>query len=248
MYDYGYSSGLDYGSQLGYYMSNGLYGFSTVLVIIMFFAALYASYHVKSVYRKYDKVQNKRGITAEQAVAAVLRYYNVQGVTIQHISGNLTDNFNPSTGVISLSDSVYGKSSIAAIGVACHEAGHAAQHAEGYKPIQLRNMIVPLCNIGSNLGIPIALVGFFLGLDQLVLFGLLLYSLIAIFQFVTLPVEFNASKRALKVIKETGLLEGGEEKGAYKVLRAAAMTYVVALATTLANLLRYVAIFTRRRD
>lgn len=242
------TGGTNYLSSLQYYMSDGLYSFSTILVLLAFIAAIVASIRVKSTYRKYDKIESRRRITAEQAVAAVLHYYNVQGVQIQHISGNLTDNYNPSTNIISLSDSVYGRSSIAAIGVACHEAGHAAQHAEGYKPIKIRNAIIPICNIGSNLGIPLALVGFFLSIDSLVLIGLLLYSLIAVFQFITLPVELDASHRALKVIRETGLLEEEEQKGAYRVLKAAAMTYVVALATVLANLLRYIAIFTRKRD
>ena len=178
----------------------------------------------------------------------MLDFYGITNVSIQHISGELSDNYNPSTNIISLSDSTYGHSSIAAIGVACHEAGHAAQHAQGYVPIKVRNAIVPICNIGSAAGVPLALIGIFLNMSGLVYFGLLLYSFVALFQFATLPVELDASHRALKVIDETKMLEGNEYSGARKVLTAAAMTYVVAVATALANLLRFVVIFLGGRN
>ena len=161
----------------------------------------------------------------------------------------LSDHFDPRSKVIRLSKEVYYGNSVASVGIACHEAGHAAQHAQGYVPIKVRNAIIPVCNIGSYLGIPIAFAGYFLGFEPLVLIGLGLYSLIAVFQLVTLPVEFNASSRAVKVIDEAGLLRSEEEiRGTKKVLSAAAMTYVAALAVTLANLLRFAILFFGRSN
>ncbi len=240
---------------LGNYYFDGAYGWTYILVLITFFAAAIASRRVNSVYSKFDKVRSTKGLTAEQAAQRVLDHYGVKGVTIQPIAGNLTDNFNPQTNIISLSESVYGHTSIAAIGVACHEAGHAAQHAEGYVPIKLRNAVVPVTNFGSRAGLPIAILGVVLASATqgamgygLVYFGLLLYAFITIFQFITLPVELNASRRALKVIDETGMLEGSEYNGAKAVLTAAAMTYVVAAASALASLLRYAVILLNRSD
>ena len=241
MYDY---------STLGAYSqyTGSGYMLSYLLVIACFFAALIASARVKSVYAKYDQVAASRGLTAEEAARKVLEYYGITNVAIQHISGELSDNFNPKTNIISLSDSTYGHSSIAAIGVACHEAGHAAQHAQGYVPIKIRNSIIPICNIGSAAGIPLAILGIILNLTGLVYFGLILYAFVALFQFATLPVELDASRRALKVINETQMLSGNEYTGAKKVLTAAAMTYVVAVATALANLLRFVVVFLGNRN
>ena len=150
--------------------------------------------------------------------------------------------------MIRLSDGVYNCTSIAAVGMACHEAGHAAQHANGYVPIKIRNAIIPICNIGSMAGIPLAIIGLFLSSELLINLGLLLYSFVAIFQLATLPVEFNASARAIRVIKDSGMLMVDEVPGARKMLTAAAMTYVAALATSLANLLRLLLIFGRRND
>ena len=211
---------------LSAYGIGSAYTWSYILVLVCFFAALIASSRVKSVYAKFDEYKASKGLTAEQAAQRVLDYYGITNVSIQHIPGELSDNFNPKTNIISLSDSTYGHSSIAAIGVACHEAG-----------------IIPVCNIGSAAGIPLALIGIFLNMSGLVYFGLLLYAFVALFQFVTLPVELDASHRALKVIDETKMLEGNEYTGARKVLTAAAMTYVVAVATALANLLRFVIVF-----
>lgn len=233
---YGYQ-GLGTLSNYGF---GSVYTWSYILVIACFIAALIAQFRVKSVYSKYDKYESMKGLTAEQAAQRVLDYYGITNVSIQHISGDLSDNYNPSTNIISLSDSTYGHSSIAAIGVACHEAGHAAQHAQGYVPIKIRNAIIPVCNIGSVAGVPLAILGIFLNMSGLVYFGLLLYAFVAFFQFATLPVELDASHRALKVIDETKMLEGNEYNGARRVLTAAAMTYVVAVATALANLLRLV--------
>ena len=205
---------------------------------------------MKSTYSKYSNIFSSRGITAEQAARKVLDYYNVQGVEFNRVRGSLTDFYDPRSNSISLSDAVYGQCSVAAIGVACHEAGHAAQHAQGYLPIKIRNAIIPVCNIGSYLGLPIAFLGFFLNIYEIVLVGFLMYALIAVFQIVTLPVELDASRRAMKVIAETDILYGDEQKGARKVLTAAAMTYVAALASVILNILRFAMILGvgRRRD
>ncbi len=228
-----------------YFDSNMLY---LLLVVPAFILSLIAQAKVKTTYSKMSKVRNTSGYTGAQAAAAVLRYYGITDVHIVETTGKLSDHFDPRHKVIRLSREVYYGNSIAAVGIACHEAGHAAQHAQGYVPIKVRNVIVPVCNIGSYLGIPLAFAGYFLGFEPLVLIGLGLYSLITVFQLVTLPVEFNASSRAVKVIDETGLLRGDEEiKGAKKVLSAAAMTYVAALAVSLANLLRFAVLFLGRR-
>lgn len=229
----------------GYYMdSTWLY---LILVVPAFILSLVAQAKVKSTYSKMAKVRNTSGYTGAQAAAAVLRHYGIMDVRIEETSGKLSDHFDPRSKVIRLSREVYYGNSIAAVGIACHEAGHAAQHNQGYVPIKVRNAIIPVCNIGSYLGIPLAFAGYFLGFEPLILVGLGLYSLIAVFQLVTLPVEFNASARAIRVIDENGLLRSEEEiSGAKKVLSAAAMTYVAALAVTLANLLRFAILFLGR--
>lgn len=218
-----------------------------ILVIPAFIVSLVAQARVKSTYGKMAKIRNTSGYTGAQAAAAVLRHYGIMNVRIEETTGKLSDHFDPRSNVIRLSREVYYGNSIAAVGIACHEAGHAAQHAQNYVPIKIRNSIIPVCNIGSYLGIPLAFAGYFLGFEPLILVGLGLYSFIAIFQLATLPVEFNASARAIRVIDETGLLRSQEEiSGAKKVLSAAAMTYVAALAVTLANLLRFAILFLGR--
>ena len=220
-----------------------------LLVVPMLILSLVAQVMVKSAFAKQSKVLSARGLTGEQAAARVLYHYGIPDVRIEHsTSGTLSDHFDPKSNVIRLSDGVYGSSSVAAIGIACHEAGHAAQHAQGYVPIKIRNAILPACNIGSKLGLPLAVIGYFLGFEPLVSVGLLLYALIAVFQFATLPVEFNASKRAITVIEDTNMLGVDEISGARKVLTAAAMTYVTALLVSLANLLRFVLRFSSRRN
>ncbi len=216
-----------------------------ILVIPALIISMWAQYKVKSNFNKFSSVLNSRGITGAAAAQAILSYYNIADVSVRQIAGSLTDNFNPQTNVISLSQSVYGSSSIAAIGVACHEAGHAAQHAEGYTPIKIRNTIIPICKIGSAAGLPLAVLGLILSFGPLVYLGLGLYATVFVLQLVTLPVEFDASKRALKVIEETGLLYNEEIDGARKVLQSAALTYVASMLVSLANLLRFILRFTR---
>lgn len=220
-----------------------------LLVVPMLILSLIAQVMVKSAFSKQSKVLSSRGLTGEQAAARVLYHYGITDVRIERSpSGTLSDHYDPKSNVIRLSDGVYGSSSVAAIGIACHEAGHAAQHAQGYVPIKIRNAILPVCNIGSKLGLPLAIIGYFLGFEPLVSIGLILYALIAVFQFATLPVEFNASKRAIDVIEDTNMLGVEEIGGAKKVLTAAAMTYVTALLVSLANLLRFVLRFSSRRN
>ena len=214
-----------------------------LFVVPAFLLALGAQILVKSTYKKMSKEMNVRGITGAAAAAAVLRHYGIIDVRVVATSGKLTDHYDPKAKVIRLSEGVYNTASVAAVGIAAHEAGHAAQHAQSYAPIRVRNAILPVCNIASYAGIPLAMIGYFLGFEPLIIVGLALYSAIAVFQLVTLPVEFNASSRALAVINETGLLGDEEKSKAAKVLRAAAMTYVASLAVTLANLLRFVMIF-----
>ena len=213
-------------------------------VLIFAFAA---QIRVKSTYKKYASVPNSKHITGAMAAQSVLNSYGISDVRIERCAGKLTDNYSPNEKVIRLSDGVYSGTSVAAVGIACHEAGHAAQHAENYVPNKIRSALVPITNFGSRFGLIIAFLGYFLAYLStnsdigfyVIIFGLALYGLVALFQLVTLPVEFNASRRALRVIQETGLLADDEFYGAKSVLTAAALTYVAALATAIANLLYY---------
>lgn len=218
-----------------------------ILIVPVLIVSLIAQARVNSAYNRYSGVNNMRGLTGAAAAQAVLDFYGVQGVRIEHIRGKLNDHYDPKTNVIRLSDGVYGSCSIAAVGIACHEAGHAAQHAEGYSPIKVRNALLLPAQIGSNAAIPLAIIGIFFGSQFLMNFGIFLYAAVMLFQLFTLPVEFNASRRALSVIQATGLLAQSETDGAQKVLRAAAMTYVAAFAMSAANLLRLL-LLTKRRD
>ena len=212
--------------------------------------ALWAQYRVKSTFNRFSKVSNSRGLTAAGVARQILDNNGLHNVTIERIAGNLTDHFDPKSNVVRLSDSVYGSMSVASIGVAAHEVGHAIQHATGYTPIKIRTKLVPVTNIGSSLGIWIAVFGLFIS-PKIALFGVLLYSLVAVFQIVTLPVEFNASSRAIKTLESQYILDGEELDGAKKVLSAAAMTYVAALASSLATILRLllrIAMMSGRRD
>lgn len=221
-----------------------------LLVVPAFILSLWAQIRVKGTYKKMSAVRNSRNLTGAQAASRVLYEHGITDVTIERVGGELTDHYDPRTNVIRLSDGVFDSTSVAAVGIACHEAGHAVQYAKGYAPIKMRNSILPVCNIGSRFGIPLAVIGLFIwGTVGRYLFwaGILLYSLVALFQLVTLPVEFNASHRALEAIDNTGMLVGEEYKGAKKVLTAAALTYVAALAVSLANLLRLILRNTNRR-
>lgn len=211
--------------------------------------ALFAQLKVSSTFNRYSKVASSRGYTGAQAAEAVLRAHGVNNVRIERVSGKLTDHYDPRSNVIRLSDGVYGSTSVAAMGVAAHEAGHAVQYAQGYGPIKLRSAIIPVCNVGSQLSMVLIIVGLLLYSQALLGVGILLFSLAVVFQLVTLPVEFNASRRAIETLERGWLLEGDELRGAKKVLGAAAMTYVAALLVSLAYLLRYLVLFSgRRRD
>lgn len=209
--------------------------------------SLLAQWKVKSSYRKYSQIGNTRGLTGAAAAKRVLDFYGIYDVRIERVSGKLTDHFDPTNKVIRLSSGVFDGISIAAVGIACHEAGHAAQHAEGYTPIKIRSAIIPITRFGSTAGIFIALLGYLLAFDPLVSIGLLLYFFIVLFQLVTLPVEFNASSRAIKVISETNMLTAAELPQAKNMLSAAAMTYVAALIVSFANFLRILLRFSGRR-
>ena len=227
-----------------YYLSNYYY---IILVLPMIILSMIASAKVNSSFKKYSKVMSQRGLTGAQAAFEILRHYGITDVRIERVSGNLTDHFDPRTNVIRLSDKVYSSTSVAAIGVACHEAGHAAQYAQNYAPIKLRNTVLPVANLGSKLGIPLAILGFFLGFTSLAYAGVIFFSFAVLFQLITLPVEFNASKRAIQVIGDADILSEEEKAGAKKVLTAAAMTYVASLAVSIASLLRLILTVNRRR-
>lgn len=211
--------------------------------------SLAASAMVKSAFAKYSRVRNSRSLTGAQAAEQLLRLNGVTGVRIERVSGNLTDHFDPRSNTIRLSESVYDSPSVAAVGVACHEAGHACQHAQGYFPNKLRSMILPVANIGSKLSWLFIFIGLLLPTryDFFVTIGIVMYAAAVLFTVVTLPVEFNASSRALKTIKENGLLTAEEYPGAKKTLTAAAMTYVASAATAILQLLRLILIFGNRR-
>ena len=234
------------------------YGFDwtyVVLVLPCILLSLWASSNVNSTFKRYAKQFSSRRITGADAARRVLAANGVHGVRIDRVSGNLTDHFDPKTNVIRLSDSVYDSTSTAAIGVACHEAGHAVQYAESYAPIKLRAAIIPLTNFGSKLAMPLILLGIvctFLGefSNMLVYAGIAAFGMSLVFQLVTLPVEFNASRRAMRAIEDANILTEEEQRGARKTLKAAAMTYVAATAVALAQLLRLIMLFggRRRRD
>ncbi len=219
-----------------------------VLVLPAFLVALWAQARVKSTFNKFNGYRTASGLTGAEAARRVLDANGLQHVRIEHIAGELTDHYDPKTDVIRLSDSTYNSASIASIGVAAHEAGHACQYAQDYAPIRVRTAIVPICNIGANVSWPVILLGYFVGLRPLVFIGIALFSLSVLFQLVTLPVEYNASDRALSALETGGIMTNDELSGAKKVLGAAAMTYVAALAVSIANLLRLVMIFGRRSN
>ena len=211
-----------------------------IIVLPAVFFAMWASHNVNSTYKKYAKVATNCGLTADQVVRRILDSNGLQNVAIERIAGELTDHYDPKANVIRLSDSVYGNRSAAAIGVAAHEAGHAVQHAVGYFPIKVRMAIIPVCNIGSTLAMPLVLLGIILSNYALANVGIFAFALATVFQLVTLPVEFNASGRAMATLSNSGYMSGDDLEASRKVLKAAALTYVAALAASLANLLRLI--------
>ncbi len=227
----------------GDFLANNIYCLLLIPVMIL---SLWAQAQVSGNFKKYSRESNRRRLTGAQAAEAVLRANGVYDVRIASTWGNLTDHYDPRDNTIYLSQGVYGAATVAAVGVAAHEAGHAVQYAVGYAPIRLRSAIVPLTNLGSKFSFILLFAGLLLYSQSLFLVGILLFSLTTFFQLVTLPVEFNASHRALEAIENRGLLDGEELTGARKVLRAAALTYVAALLMSALHLLRYVLIFLGR--
>ena len=228
----------------------GLFYFDWTILIVLpaFFISIWAQYKVSSTYKKYSTVLTKRNLTGFASARAILDANGLHHVKIEHVRGHLTDHYDPRANVIRLSDSVYDSTSTAAVGVAAHEAGHAVQYAQDYSPIKFRMAIIPATRFGSMLAIPLFFIGLILASDMLLLLGIVLYSLVALFQLATLPVEFNASRRAINAINSTAILTKEEASGAKAVLSAAAMTYVAAMIQTLLTLLYYLSRFTGRRD
>jgi len=223
-----------------------MYFDSSILILLpAVLFALWAQSRVKSTYARYSK--EFAGLTGAEAARMVLEMNGVTGVTIEQVAGELTDHFDPKTNTIRLSQGVCNVTSVAAVGVAAHEAGHAVQYAVNYSPIKIRTAIIPVTQIGSTLSWPLLIIGIVLGSETLAMAGVLLFSAVVLFQLVTLPVEFNASNRALDALNASGYLQPEQVNGAAKVLRAAAMTYVAALAQALAQLLRLLLIANRNR-
>lgn len=218
-----------------------------ILIIPAMLIAMAAQARVSATFRRYSRENTRRGLTAAQAARQILDANGLYTVQIQHIAGSLTDHYDPTTNVVRLSDSVYRSSSIASIGVAAHEVGHAIQHAQGYFPIRVRSAIIPITNLGSKLSIPMLLLGLVFSFQPLAQIGILLFATATVFQLVTLPVEFNASSRALAILERDHILDPDENAKARKVLLAAAMTYVAALITSAAQLLRLVLLFSNNK-
>lgn len=230
-------------------MGYGYYSYfdpTYVLVLIGAVLSLLASAKVKTTFNKYAKVRSKSGLTGAQAAERILQTAGIFDVSVQHISGSLSDHYDPKNKVLRLSDSVYGSSSVAAVGVAAHECGHAIQHQQSYVPLHLRTAIVPVANLGSTLAWPLILIGLLFSRNTgstLISLGILCFSLSVLFQLVTLPVEFNASARAVRILADTGILSRDEVQGTKKVLSAAAMTYVASAAAVILQLLRLIILF-----
>lgn len=231
----------------GYYGMDPTY----ILVLIGALLCIIAQSRVSSTYQKYARVMSRSGLTGAQAAQRILQMSGIYDVRIEHVSGTLTDHYDPSSKVLRLSDATYGSPSVAAIGVAAHECGHALQHEKGYVPLQIRTALVPVANFGSRVGFPIILVGALLGMNQvLIQIGIWVFALAVLFQIVTLPVEFDASSRALRLLGDYGLMGRDETSSCRKVLSAAALTYVAAAATSILQLIRLALLFGggRRRD
>ena len=218
-----------------------------VLVVPTLIFALIAQVQVKSTFNRYSHVLSRRQYTGAMVARQILDANGLTNIRLERVAGELSDHYDPRAGVIRLSDSTYNSTSVGAIGVAAHEVGHAIQYQVGYLPIKIRNAIIPVTQLGSSLAIPIAVVGLIMGMDLLVQVGILLFCAVVVFQIITLPVEFNASRRAMETLDKDHILEGDELRGARKVLSAAAMTYVASLIVAVANLLRLLALRNRNR-
>lgn len=223
-----------------------LFDATYILVLIGLLISLWASWNVKKTFKKYSQYGNSRHVRAEQAAQMILNMSGIRDVRIERVSGNLTDHYSPKEKVLRLSDSIYGSESAAAIGVAAHECGHAIQHNKGYAPLAIRTAVIPAANIGSKLSYPIILLGLILGWAGLLNIGTALFSLVVLLQLVTLPVEFDASARAMKILDGNGILYSQELNAARKVLFAAALTYVAALLTSVLQLIRLLMLRRRR--
>ena len=223
------------------------YDWTVLIVLPAIFFTIWAQTKVSSSFKRFSKVYTSNRLTGAQAARRILDANGLHDVMIERVKGSMTDHYDPRTNVIRLSETVHDVCSVAAVGVAAHEAGHAIQHASRYFPIKLRMAIIPVTRIGSYLAMPLFLIGLILASDPLILFGILLYSCLTVFQLITLPVEFNASRRAMQTLESQGILYKDELEGAYSVLSAAAMTYVAALATSLLTLLRLLVLANDRR-
>ncbi|SEQ46444.1 zinc metallopeptidase [Butyrivibrio sp. TB] len=229
---------------MGYYY---YFDWTYILVIAGALLSLLASWNVKSSYNRYARIANMRGLTGAEAARRILEANNVMNVQVQHVRGELTDHYDPRTQTVNLSDSVYNSTSVAALGVAAHECGHVMQHETGYVPLQIRTALVPAANIGSRFGIYIVILGLILAFEPLTTIGIWVFSLAVLFQIVTLPVEFDASRRALSMLEGYGMMGQEEVGGARKVLTAAALTYVAAAAASVMSLVRLLILRDNRR-
>lgn len=227
-----------------FFVNNYFAAYLLVFATVIFAYAMSA--RVNSTFKKYDKLLSRSGIQANQVARQILDSYGLYHIAVTHVGGNLTDHYDSRNNIIALSDATYYSTSVAAIGVASHEVGHAVQYAKGYMPIKLRNAFAPVVSFGSNVWLLLFILGMFLGIGFLVDIGIALFMVIILFQIITLPVEFNASRRALKIIDEQNILQGEEISGARKTLNAAAMTYVASLMVSIAQLIRLLASSKRR--
>ena len=231
----------------GYGFGYGLLDPTMILVYIGVILTMWASSRVNTTFRRYAKVRSMTGMTGAEAAKKLLHSQGIYDVTVQSVRGQLTDHYDPRTKTVNLSEDVYGETSVAALGVAAHECGHAIQDNVGYFPLRLRAAFVPVANLGSKLSMPLILVGILIGLTPFVEIGIWMFVLAVLFQVITLPVEFNASSRAVKLLDDVGILQGQEVNETRKVLGAAALTYVAAVAASVLQLLRLIMIFGRRR-
>lgn len=231
-------------------MYGGYYGFDPTMILVVIGAVLsmWASARVQSTFRKYSRIRSGTGLTGAETAKKLLHSQGIYDVAIQPVQGHLSDHYDPRTRTVRLSEDVYNQTSVAALGVAAHECGHAIQHNVGYLPLTLRSAFVPVANFGSKLAWPLIVLGLFISMTPLIEIGIWMFVLAVLFQIITLPVEFNASGRALKLLNSTGIMPGGEVREAKKVLSAAALTYVAAAAASILQLLRLVLLFGGRRN